>query len=97
MAKTGNVEASIILLEGDATVDAMDKVRLLEIDRRSYLHSILKSDVTFMDKSSLVMSMNLEAVYGTTFSLIFSFLEWYECAPHSRSERSSQAGCISDR
>ena len=42
VAKTGDVEASIVLLEGDATVDAMDKVRLLEKDRRSYLHSILK-------------------------------------------------------
>jgi hypothetical protein len=36
VAKTGDVEASIVLLEGDATVDAMDKVRMRTI-KRSYL------------------------------------------------------------
>ena len=49
MAKTGDVEASIVLLEGDATVDAMDKVRMRKIG------GLIFVQYDFMFKTSILM------------------------------------------
>ena len=49
MAKTGDVEASIVLLEGDATVDAKDKVRMRKIG------GLICIQYDFMFKTSILM------------------------------------------